>query len=79
MPKRQRFACAAADCSNQLNHKDKIASGVLYLHMVMSIWLKLINAIGVKKHDELKAGDGATTLQNSMNEHTARSMIETYQ
>jgi hypothetical protein len=45
----------------------------------MSIWLKLINAIGVKKHDELKAGDGATTLQNSMNEHTARSMIETHQ
>jgi hypothetical protein len=54
MLKRQRFACAAADCSNQLNHKDKIASGVLYVHMIASIWLKLINAIGALRMTSLQ-------------------------
>jgi hypothetical protein len=48
MVKQCAFECAAADCSNQLNHKDKIAPIVVYLHMVMSIRLKLINAIGAQ-------------------------------
>jgi hypothetical protein len=79
MLNRQRFACAAADCSNQLNHKDKIASVVLNFHIVMSIWLKLVNAIGTQTRDELKTGDGVTTLQNGMNEHTTRPISDMYQ